>query len=338
MPRPNRELGKQNSRGFTLVELLVVIAIIGILIALLLPAVQAAREVARRVQCSNHLKQLSLAMHGFENAQGCLPSGGWGFNWAPHPDRGIGIEQPGGWLYSLLPYYEQQPLFDLGSGVGANNDTPQLQAANKHRIETPLSVLYCPTRRPAVAYPPGAGAIATPTLCATLSVCGRTDYAANNGDFWPQWGGGPANLTPAAVSAYAWPSPSDCTGILFSHNRFRFADVSDGLSNTYMIGEKYVEPEVYDTGTWYGDDQGPFIADDWDTARAAGGLSGAYVAPKQDTSGWQGSFEFGSAHASGFNMSLCDASVRLISYAIKPDVHRHLANRKDGFAIDPKDF
>src|SRR5262245_35403831 len=100
--------------GFTLVELLVVIAIIGVLVALLLPAVQAARESGRRAECMNNLKQLGLAMHSFHSAHNAFPSNGYGTQWMPHPDRGYGLEQTGGWMYSLLPYVEMQSLHDLG--------------------------------------------------------------------------------------------------------------------------------------------------------------------------------------------------------------------------------
>jgi prepilin-type N-terminal cleavage/methylation domain-containing protein len=112
-------------RGFTLVELLVVIAIIGILVALLLPAVQAAREAARRTACKNHVRQLALASLVHEDAVGIFPSGGWGWNWVGDNDRGTGADQPGGWVFSLLPFIEETSGYDLAGDGSPDQITDQ---------------------------------------------------------------------------------------------------------------------------------------------------------------------------------------------------------------------
>jgi prepilin-type N-terminal cleavage/methylation domain-containing protein len=342
--------GERGSGGFTLVELLVVITIIAILIALLLPAVQAAREAARRVQCGNNVKQLALAMHNFHEAQGCLPSGGWGYIWAPHPDRGVDVEQPGSWIYSILPHLDQQAMFEAGSGVGAENDTLVLQTANKHRLEVPLAVLYCPTRRPAIAYPvyyPGFF-IGQPVLSGPLSVGSRSDYAASGGENFVWFGSGPDSLTNA--SSYFSPTSvtgrdlrsriKSHTGVVMVYNRFKFTDVTDGLSNTFMIGEKSVIPDWCTTGQSLGDDQGPFVADERDSYRAAAWDSGPdslttnLMPPIQDTPGNDNTFGFGSAHSNGLFFAFCDASVRFIDYTVSEKVYRRMANRKDGYPVD----
>src|SRR6187431_638694 len=103
--------------AFTLVELLVVIAIIGVLVALLLPAVQAARESARRMQCQNHLKQFGLAFHSHADTFSHLPTGGWGWSYVGDPDEGFAEKQPGGWLYNILPFIEQKALREIGAGT-----------------------------------------------------------------------------------------------------------------------------------------------------------------------------------------------------------------------------
>ena len=171
----------KTQRGFTLVELLVVIAIIAMLVVLLLPAVQAAREAARRTQCLNSMRQLALAWVNHESAFGFLPSSGWGWRWQGDPDRGFGASQPGGWAYDILPFVEYQDIHDLGKGL------PDQQKAERMlvTVSTPVPMFNCPTRREARAYPKSRGTDLADNLreCKQGSICtlARSDYQANSG-------------------------------------------------------------------------------------------------------------------------------------------------------------
>ena len=139
----------ESLRGFTVVELLMVIVIIGILISLLLPAVQMAREAARRGQCTNNLKQLATGCLNHESAIKTFPTNGWAFAFLGHPDRGVGISQPGGWIYNILPYIEQDSLYRGQAGLTGGS----LQTAAATLMQTPVPPLYCPSRRPPALYP-----------------------------------------------------------------------------------------------------------------------------------------------------------------------------------------
>ena len=110
-----RTSARRLARAFTLVELLVVIAIIGILVVLLLPAIQAAREAARRSECQNHLKQIGIACQLHVDAFGHLPTGGWGDWWVGCPDMGHAERQPGGWPYQLLSFIEETNRGRIGT-------------------------------------------------------------------------------------------------------------------------------------------------------------------------------------------------------------------------------
>jgi prepilin-type N-terminal cleavage/methylation domain-containing protein len=370
------------TRGFTLVELLVVITIIAILIALLLPAVQSARETARIAQCQNNLKQLALGCLGHESATKRFPTGGWGFAWTGDPDRGNDWNQPGGWIYNVLPYIEQQTLHDLGKGAALGSAA--MSNAGTLRVGTPLTCINCPTRRQAIVYPWGHAAawwtFATNMNPPSLDLLtSRNDYAMCGGSYWTY-----AAWPHAVQNAYAGPSPalaatggylyvddpqsSDrwavattmelspywpqgvpglarANGVSFALSMIGAKDVTDGLSNTYLLGEKEIDPDHYTDGNQAGDSAFALEGFDFGIYRFASDYSncpGCTVwdveGPHPDTPGYEYPLAFGSAHFLGFNMALCDGSVRMVSYTIDLTMHSRLSNRKDGLPIDAKNF
>ncbi len=310
--------------AFTLVELLVVIAIIGILIALLLPAVQAAREAARRTQCTNNLKQLGLGAMVHEHSQKHFPSSGWGWEWVGDPDRGFGHSQPAGWVYNLLPFVEQQALHDLGKGDTANN---KKQLAGQV-CKTPISFFNCPTRRRSVAF---AVQITNHSLNAVVvDRHARTDYAANSGTIVQTFEGPQTVAQGQDPNWSGWPSwRAQQTGISHLISEVRIAEVTDGTTNTYFAAEKYLQVEHYETGEDGADNTSMYQGHDWDVNRWAN----AELAPMQDRPGLQNYSNFGSAHVGRFQAAMCDGSVQSISYSIDPIVHGYLANREDGNAV-----
>ena len=355
---PRKSSFRRPLHGFTLVELLVVITIIGILIALLLPAVQAAREAARIAQCQNNLKQLALGFLHHEEALHIFPSGGWSFMNVGDPNRPVGRRQPGGWNFSILPYIEQQPLFNLG--LGAPEASPALLAANTQRIETPLTIYNCPTRRKTQFFPWHASSNLDENFidCNAVEHCPRMDYAACTGDPDMAYYASLSSIwSPFSVPSYAqgdsysvlshnpnWNTINALyhfDGVCYRASEVKVSDITDGLACTYLVGEKYLNPDEYYTGTNWGDDQNEMLGWDDDnhrTARVYSGMSPPFEAypPAQDTPGDANDVIFGSAHYAGFNMALCDGSVHMMNYSIDPETHRRLGVRNDGLIIDPK--
>ncbi len=326
-------------RGFTLVELLVVITIIGILIALLLPAVQAAREAARQVQCKNHLKQLALACLNHEEIHKHFPAGGWGVFWVGEPDRGFDRRQPGGWIYNILPYLEQEGVRAIGTGLSDADRRLALQTM----IATPLSMLNCPTRRSSQLYPfsvATCGGVMRNVESSTVSLVARADYAGNAGDCTHGYDGlsgvnpGPPNLQAGDDPSYVWPTEAGTNGIFRVRSERLMSDIEDGTSNTYLVGEKYLMPENYLNGVDSADNQSMYQGYDADIVRVTSPL----FPPAQDTSGYGIYYNFGSAHSNGFHMAFCDGSVQMIGYSIDPIIHGYLGNRMDGMVIDGKAF
>ena len=325
--------------GFTLVELLVVIAIIGILIALLLPAVQAAREAARRAHCTNNLKQIALAMHAHHEAHGFFPSCGWGWGWTGDPDRGTGIEQPGGWTYPLLPHLEQTAVYELGRDNQPDVITSEQRAGALEREQTPLAVFVCPSRRRPVVLPRPRNM--QHANCDSLNRGSPLDYCANAGDCSPRFYWGPRSIAEAQSFNWNTNGVQDCTGITLPHALRSEADVKDGTSNTYMLGEKYLSPDNYLDGWDNADDFGIYEGFAHDMVRYCDYYdreNGRGRTPRQDQPGVMLFNHFGSAHSGSCHFALCDGSVRGIGYSIDPEIHTRLGNRKDGLPIDPAEL
>jgi prepilin-type N-terminal cleavage/methylation domain-containing protein/prepilin-type processing-associated H-X9-DG protein len=320
--------------GFTLVELLVVITIIGILIALLMPAVQMAREAARRLHCENNLKQIALASLNHEHVIKHLPTGGWGVCWTGDPDRGFGKNQPGGWLYNILPYMDQITLHDLGMG---KKDTDKY-TANALRLSVPISAYYCPTRRPPIAAPNTYGAGAYNAYApATL---GHNDYCSNGGDTAPwECPRGPSSFS--LVETYdEWGESISKSGVIFNRSTIRIIDITDGTSSTFLCGEGYLDPDYYLTSQGGSNDQGYLIGYDYNTSRwvSTNTTPTSALQPREDQAGVNNCYIFGSAHPNNCHFAFCDGSVQGINYNIHGPTFFCLGVRNDKRIVDAKRY
>jgi len=317
-------------RGFTLVELLVVIAIIGVLVALLLPAVQAAREAARRMTCTNQLKQFGLAWMNHESQHKHFPTGGWNENWTGDPDRGFGKDQPGGWDYNILPFLEQQALYDMGSGL---EPLPKLATASE-RMQTPIGIFHCPSRRAPGLRPAFANFYNASYTRENVKI----DYASNGGTF-RDFHNAPTSFF--AAPTYDWFDTEEpgrvYDGVSYIRSEIRIAQVTDGTSNTLMVGEKYLNPDFYEDSQGLGDDEGAYAGQQVDSCRWTDGREERFL-PLQDRAGFVHHFAFGSAHPGGWNAAFCDGSVHSINYDLDPDVLSRIGSRFDGEIVDQNAF
>ncbi len=221
---PSRVSAAVPHRGFTLVELLVVIAIIGVLVALLLPAVQAAREAARRSSCSNNLKQLGLGFHNYESTHNALP-----YAYTLYPQAGVtGNMIAHGWGVRILPYIEQGPLHNQ-----YNYSISLADPQNQNVLRTHLKVMQCPStpssnRLHKFLVPANAIASGLPSTNITF------DESA--GDYAPTTGvrGVYSNT---AYANFPGGSGGQRDGALSANSAVRLAELVDGTSNTILLGE-----------------------------------------------------------------------------------------------------
>lgn len=346
---------RRSEPGFTLIELLVVITIIGILIALLLPAVQAARDAARRLQCKNNLYQIGRAAQQHVDVHGFYPSSGWGYMWVGDPNMGYGQSQPGGWIYNILPFMEYGNVHDIGTDV---EDKWQRKKELKRLKASFVGLFHCPVRRQAKGYPYWESS----WNAESPQAVSKTDYAANGGADWmflAAGPGGPGDLTcldkfPDCVWHMVSPSGDWHYRKVVSESRTHFTGVSgllseiqpahilDGESRTIFASEKYMNPDQYETGRGCSDNNTLYQGNDWDlnrwtpTVNDQGTVTNAGTRkPLQDMPGYEDCTQrFGSAHTAGFYILMCDGSVHMVRYSIDLNVFSYLGNRKDQATYD----
>lgn len=339
--------------AFTLVELLVVMTIIGILMAMLLPAINAARENGRQLQCQNNLNQIGKACQNHITTKGSLPCGGK-YNYIGQAEldddggKGSAEKQVGGWIFNLLPYVEQNSLYQM---------TRQGDVARGRVAATPIPLFYCPSRRKAQGYP-----MDSSSKPANMSVenvkdglYGKTDYAAN---------GGNSNNIFQGAEAATIASNEQLSGVVRPMKPVSDKEIRDGKSHTILAAEKYLPPEQYETGSNPGDKSvwlvgwsienirfapyfngqngKPELYTGWETKKPTCDESANRDRmPRPDTRG-EGTtgnvINFGSAHSSFMQAVMVDSSVRQIKYAINPKVFGCLCNRADDVGINPMDL
>jgi prepilin-type N-terminal cleavage/methylation domain-containing protein/prepilin-type processing-associated H-X9-DG protein len=303
--------------AFTLVELLVVIAIIGVLVALLLPAVQAARESARRTQCVNNLKQLAIATHNFHDNYQRFPQNGSKFS------QGSGTcctEFSWSWIARTLPFFEQNPLF-LEAGIDDKSMT------NNPSIAKSIKTLFCPS---------DVSMLASNTPSKTRSDMqiwgqgpeGLSNYKGVTGANWC-WGNWPNVGTNGNCDCFYQNGTGLGDGIFFRTDilfKQRMPEITDGLSNTLMIGE-----DVPEYSAWCG----------WAYSNHAVGTCAIPpnvnldkkfgVAP---TWNWENTYSFRSRHPGGLQFALADGSVRFMRATIDLAIYRGASTTQGGERVN----
>ncbi|MEZ6132221.1 MAG: DUF1559 domain-containing protein [Planctomycetaceae bacterium] len=290
MQSPGTETSRRH-RGFTLIELLVVIAIIAILMALLLPAVQQAREAARRTQCKNNLSQIGLAIHNYEASFEVLPPG------TVNPDGPIRNEPQGyhmSWIVQILPMMEESHVFSAvdfsESAYGPANEKPRTLQ---------LRVLACPSDYKGLFEIDGVGTVVASSYAASF---GGADVAID----------------------------SENNGLLFLNSGITREQIRDGSANTILLGEKIYPRDTKDLGWMSGTsatlrNTGVAINQGWDVKNYFSRTDTEKTTPPGATA----TGGFSSMHSGGANFVLADGSTRFISESIDTTVFSHLGNRQD---------
>lgn len=325
---------RRSVRGFTLVELLVVIAIIGILIGMLLPAVQTVREAARRTDCLNRMRQIGLATTMFHDSQGAFPPARLFRKQFALPPYHLGQDEPS-WLVRILPYLEQNSFYDQWDLSAGYDEHPE------DVVSRAVSTFVCPTRRNL----DGAKAPNSTKEVLVVAPCGcggwmevevvggaTGDYAGNHGDLSPgsfgvasdyYWGG---NGTGVIISSQA---RANSDGSLTWVDRIDYASIRDGSSNTFLAGELHVTPDKlnqvpFNGPIYNGGDLAAF-------ARVGGPGVPLLSAGEEPVSSVLG---FGSWHPGVCNFVFADGSTTAIRNSIDTVTLGQLCHRADGGVIE----
>ncbi|MEW4455209.1 DUF1559 domain-containing protein [Bremerella sp. JC817] len=335
-------INRPRRHGFTLVELLVVIAIIGVLIALLLPAVQQAREAARRMSCSNNLKQLGLALHNYHDTHRSFPYGGRYY-----------ITYAGtNWRFALLPYLEQKAIYDLDrasnyrlntyAGGSSNTDINAYNNETRLLFGLVVDAYVCPSSAEPLMHVPNNSA----ALESIGAVTQAHHYVGIMGAY-PDPAGRTTTYYDTQYDSYATDN-----GILTIAETKGMRDVVDGTSNTIIVSEqsgntnpnaRYKRMSTYHTG-WGGISHLGTVQD-WRALgsgqhRYGSGVTAVYHSPNPRTTGaeadavWDFNTPLTSYHPGGIMVSLADGSTRFISETIPLTTLQRLAVRDDGTVIE----
>ncbi len=316
--------------GFTLIELLVVIAIIAILVALLLPAVQQAREAARRSSCKNNLKQIVLAMHNYHDVYKTLPAGyivseAGGGNRFARPQYG--------WAVAILPFIEQGPLYDAlapNSPRGLTNVYSSGNAADRALLQSSIDTFQCPSDVAPNPLPP--------TVANFGSGAGGHPYDVGKSNYLAVTFGNTASIGNLAAVPTAAANQACFTGMTC----FKFSDITDGLSNVFLVGERDGGPtQAFSDGT-----TSEFFAGTWVGVPRANNFGGTGIhmhlgridnAQRLNRDWWaesgsntNGGRAFSSLHAGGAQFGMGDGSVRFISQNLSSTTYQNLAMKSDG--------
>ena len=305
--------------GFTLVELLVVIAIIGVLVALLLPAVQAAREAARRTQCTNQLRQVGLALQNHHDTVGALPV-------VVHRETAMS------YLAQILPYMEQDSLRSL-----INEEEHWSHVSNEIAEQTPVAIFQCPSTGQSLgAFPGDAGNVAayeeeSPLRAHYTGIMGAKTCCPANASDWPDSGYTLTNFGTESNPDFGcdYFGGAANNGCIVHGEGIEFKRITDGTSNTMVVGEQGWE--VGPSRTWI---VGSFAAGggfSYNAENISHGMKVAFREPPGEPDGasgyWNNDGSLGSLHPSGANVLHADSSVQFISDEIQLVVLRSLATR-----------